>query len=73
MYRTGNSSGNAINAIPYTDTPDMDALLKAKGPALYELYGVLVHSGSALGGHYFAYIRDLDTRKWMVGGWSWWV
>jgi ubiquitin C-terminal hydrolase len=30
----------------------------------YELYAVLVHSGSALGGHYFAHIKDLETRQW---------
>ena len=35
-------------------------LLAARGPHIYELYAVLVHSGSAMGGHYYAYIRDLD-------------
>lgn len=27
------------------------------GPYVYELYAVLVHRGSALGGHYYAYIK----------------
>lgn len=26
---------------------------------LYELYGILIHSGSAMGGHYHAYIKDI--------------
>jgi ubiquitin carboxyl-terminal hydrolase 47 len=25
---------------------------------MYELYSIMVHSGGAYGGHYFAYIRD---------------
>lgn len=35
-----------------------------QGPCVYELYSVLVHRGSALGGHYYAYIKSLDTGKW---------
>lgn len=31
---------------------------------MYELYSVLVHSGSAMGGHYYAYIKSLDDGKW---------
>jgi len=34
------------------------------GPYVYELYAVLVHSGSAVGGHYYVYIRDLDNGQW---------
>jgi ubiquitin carboxyl-terminal hydrolase 47 len=34
----------------------MAALVAAKGPHIYELYSVLVHSGTANGGHYYAYI-----------------
>jgi ubiquitin carboxyl-terminal hydrolase 47 len=34
----------------------MAALVEAKGPHIYELYSVLVHSGTANGGHYYAYI-----------------
>ena len=36
------------------------ALLQ-KGKWIYELYSVLVHSGATTGGHYFAYIRDVDA------------
>jgi len=34
------------------------------GPYVYELFSVLVHRGSALGGHYYAYIQSLTTGKW---------
>jgi hypothetical protein len=32
----------------------------------YELYSVLVHSGSATGGHYYAYIKSFEKNKWYV-------
>jgi len=32
--------------------------------AQYELYGVLVHSGSATFGHYYALIKDMDAGEW---------
>jgi len=35
-----------------------------EGPYLYELYSVLVHKGSALGGHYYAYIKSFENNKW---------
>lgn len=31
----------------------------------YELYSVLVHSGTATSGHYFAYIKDLSRSCWL--------
>jgi len=34
------------------------------------LYAVLVHSGSALGGHYYAYIRDLCADAWRTASTS---
>jgi ubiquitin carboxyl-terminal hydrolase 47 len=34
------------------------------GDYVYELYAVLVHSGSALGGHYYAYIKSNHDGKW---------
>eukprot|EP01052_Picozoa_sp_SAG31_P046057 SAG31_NODE_8655_length_1412_cov_1.772277_1_plen_371_part_01 len=30
----------------------------------YELFAMLIHSGTALGGHYYAYVKDLSQRKW---------
>ncbi|TMS35444.1 hypothetical protein L596_002848 [Steinernema carpocapsae] len=35
-----------------------------QGPNVYELYSVMVHQGSASGGHYFAYIKNMDQQKW---------
>lgn len=35
-----------------------------KGPYLYELFSIMIHSGSASGGHYYAYIKDLITQEW---------
>lgn len=43
---------------------NVDELLNANREWVYELYAVLIHSGSALGGHYYAYIRNLDSNKW---------
>jgi ubiquitin C-terminal hydrolase/predicted N-acetyltransferase YhbS len=34
------------------------------GPAVYDLFAVFVHRGSAQGGHYYAYVQDFDTHKW---------
>ena len=31
---------------------------------VYELYAVLVHSGGAAGGHYYAYIKSFEDHKW---------
>lgn len=30
----------------------------------YELLSIMVHSGSAIGGHYYAYIKSVETKKW---------
>ncbi|XP_048515224.1 ubiquitin carboxyl-terminal hydrolase 47 isoform X2 [Athalia rosae] len=35
-----------------------------KGPYVYELFSIMIHSGSASGGHYYAYIKDLMTQEW---------
>lgn len=34
------------------------------GPYVYELYAVNVHSGGALGGHYFSYIKSFENGLW---------
>lgn len=33
---------------------------------LYELFSIMIHSGSALGGHYYAFIKDLDSGGWFT-------
>ncbi|VDK67821.1 unnamed protein product, partial [Onchocerca ochengi] len=48
----------------HLDEQEVDMLLKRDGPFLYELFSVMVHQGSALGGHYFAYIKNMDQNKW---------
>uniref|UniRef100_A0A023F0P2 Ubiquitin carboxyl-terminal hydrolase 47 n=3 Tax=Triatoma infestans TaxID=30076 RepID=A0A023F0P2_TRIIF len=34
------------------------------GPFVYELYSIMIHSGSASGGHYYAYIKDFAKDEW---------
>ncbi len=35
---------------------------------IYELYGVVIHRGSAHGGHYVCYVRDLmQETNWKEG------
>lgn len=36
----------------------------SNGPYAYELFSIMVHSGSASGGHYYAYIKDFRTGEW---------
>ena len=35
-----------------------------QGEFVYELFAVLNHSGGAMGGHYFAYIKNFVTNRW---------
>jgi ubiquitin carboxyl-terminal hydrolase 47 len=35
-----------------------------QGDYVYELYSVLIHSGGAMGGHYYAYIKSFEDGKW---------
>lgn len=45
-----------------------DTEANADTAAEYELYGVLIHRGSAHAGHYFCYIRDImQESNWKVG------
>ena len=46
------------------DDVDVSALLEEKGEWIYELYAVLVHSGAINGGHYYVYIKDVESKKW---------
>lgn len=34
------------------------------GPLVYLLQGVLIHSGSAYSGHYYAYIKSFEDGNW---------
>jgi hypothetical protein len=63
---TGISGGDTKDLAEEEDEEEEDAqvLLKKRGEWIYELYAVLVHSGAIAGGHYYVYIKDLDTNKW---------
>lgn len=39
-------------------------LFKKDGDCVYELFSIMIHSGSAMGGHYFAYIKSFEDSKW---------
>ncbi|ETW00119.1 hypothetical protein H310_07533 [Aphanomyces invadans] len=43
---------------------DVDAVIQSTGPFVYELFSVLIHSGSAMGGHYYAYIKSFEDGNW---------
>ena len=42
----------------------------------YELFSIMIHSGGAMGGHYFAYVKDLESKArplvgaCVFGGWE---
>jgi ubiquitin carboxyl-terminal hydrolase 47 len=38
--------------------------LSENSPFVYELYSIMIHSGSASGGHYYAYIKDFAKGEW---------
>eukprot|EP01123_Difflugia_compressa_P011954 TRINITY_DN4952_c0_g1_i1.p1 TRINITY_DN4952_c0_g1~~TRINITY_DN4952_c0_g1_i1.p1 ORF type:complete len:1123 (+),score=226.28 TRINITY_DN4952_c0_g1_i1:470-3370(+) len=42
---------------------DIEMALR-NGPLVYELFSVLIHRGSALGGHYYAYTKSFGSGKW---------
>ncbi len=51
---------------------DVDEIKKEEGAAengddlnTYELFSIMIHSGSATGGHYYAYIKCFETGQWM--------
>ncbi|XP_071791463.1 ubiquitin carboxyl-terminal hydrolase 47-like [Asterias amurensis] len=37
---------------------------QTNGPYLYELFSIMVHSGTANGGHYYAYIKSFSDGRW---------
>lgn len=39
-------------------------LSNQSGPYMYELFAIMIHSGSASGGHYYAYIKDFESSIW---------
>ncbi|XP_059615711.1 ubiquitin carboxyl-terminal hydrolase 47 isoform X2 [Phlebotomus argentipes] len=47
-----------------TSTDHKTTASHASGPYIYELFSIMIHSGSASGGHYYAYIKDFDSSEW---------
>jgi ubiquitin carboxyl-terminal hydrolase 47 len=39
---------------------------KREGENVFELFSILIHSGSALGGHYYSYIKSFTYDRWFV-------
>jgi ubiquitin carboxyl-terminal hydrolase 34 len=53
---------NRIDMHPFTIAHLSDPLEQAAEQDMFELVGVLVHSGTAESGHYYSYIRERPTR-----------
>ncbi|KAG0426386.1 hypothetical protein HPB47_026516 [Ixodes persulcatus] len=52
------------NVCDDTDTTDSGSALDEEGPYVYELFSIMVHSGSANGGHYYAYVKSFTENQW---------
>ncbi|KAL6735927.1 hypothetical protein Aduo_006326 [Ancylostoma duodenale] len=68
MLPHGESPGSAANSEAFIvgqqlDRDHVNKLLK-RGEYVYELFSVMVHQGSAAGGHYFAHIKNMDQGRW---------
>jgi len=52
----------------YPESIDLAQYLKnySNNPKLYDLVGVLVHSGTNYSGHYYAYIRPTPESDWLM-------
>jgi ubiquitin C-terminal hydrolase len=42
------------------------ARFRQEGENVYELFSILIHSGSALGGHYYSYIKSFAHDRWFI-------
>uniref|UniRef100_A0A914Z6J4 USP domain-containing protein n=1 Tax=Panagrolaimus superbus TaxID=310955 RepID=A0A914Z6J4_9BILA len=65
LVQTNNTLGDSdgwINKPPSCE--EVQTMLK-KGPYVYELFAIMIHQGSATGGHYFAYIKNLEQSRWL--------
>lgn len=47
-----------------SELPARDQDSYPKGPYEYELFSIMVHSGNASGGHYYAYIKSFERDQW---------
>jgi len=51
------------NDICHDEKPELQNLNYVEDDT-YELFSILIHSGSALGGHYYAYIKSFESDQW---------
>eukprot|EP01051_Picozoa_sp_SAG22_P018820 SAG22_NODE_3285_length_1805_cov_2.285463_1_plen_470_part_10 len=58
----GREFGQDGAPISYADAKT--ALARPDKKLEYELFAIMIHSGSALGGHYYAYIKSFADNKW---------
>lgn len=55
---------NAHDLPDFTESLRTIEKYKKEGEFVYELYSVMIHSGSALGGHYYTYIKSKENSTW---------
>ena len=56
-----------LNMKQFCDINDKNLTQENDNDYLYELYGVIVHSGTPFSGHYYSYIRDMTNQgKWKL-------
>ena len=46
------------------DMPLLSRFRQKRGPYVYELYSVIIHQGTVTSGHYYAFIKNFEDRKW---------
>lgn len=46
------------------ESDSIQGLKGPEGPYMYELFSIMIHSGSAIGGHYYVYIRSFEDDQW---------
>uniref|UniRef100_A0A0N5BA67 USP domain-containing protein n=1 Tax=Strongyloides papillosus TaxID=174720 RepID=A0A0N5BA67_STREA len=62
-----NKNNSTNNDFAYCEPEERDEKVKTllkNGPYVYELFSVMVHQGNASGGHYFAYIKNMELNRW---------
>ena len=58
-FANGNSSPESNN-----NNYHMEGVNQTDESNLYDLFSIMIHSGSANGGHYFVYIKNFENNQW---------
>ncbi|CAG2200845.1 USP47 [Mytilus edulis] len=61
---SGASSGSDSSSLLNEAAANSRNAQEMKGPYMYELFSIMIHSGSAAGGHYYAYIKCFIDGQW---------